>query len=381
MPAFIAKQQTDILRNALAKLADTTPMTAVAPGSIIRALAEVITKELGDFYSILDYNTSMAFISSAQGRALDLIGSLYDTQRKTLSTVAAVDQSMGVFYFYLDSPYNADITIPLGTNVKTNDASFIGSQFTYVTTEQVRIPSGRTRVFVGIRPAATDSVFNAGVNTLTLHTFLSPVGTTVKCTNPKPVPAQVGFESDEAYRTRLVKSVRTSAGGTTEAMRFTALSIPGVRDVKVRSATFGLGSFEVVVTPESQVLGAGLIVAAATALEKVRPVGTRMFVKTPEYISVEVEAVATIRKVNNVDNGDVARRVEVGALRYLNTLLSGSTLIYNQLIQAMMESVDLVTDVTIRSFKINATEALRRNVTVEEDQQLIPGTITVGYTT
>lgn len=379
MPAFVAKNQSDILRQALAKLADTTPLTAVAPGSIVRALTEVVVKELGDMYAIIDFNTSMSYLSTASGRALDLIGSLYNLPRKTLTEVATIDQSIGAFYFYLDSPYGDDIIIPANTQITTDTDNYIGAQYVYYTTTETKISAGRTRAYASIRPGLTDSVFTAGANTLTVHAFLSPVGTVVKSTNPKPIQAQVGYESDNAYRARISKAVRTSAGGTAEALRFTALSIPGVRDARVRLATFGLGSFEVIITPESQVGSSTVMLAADSAMQVVRPVGVRMYTKLPEYVVLELIATAVLRPGAVANRGDHARRVEVGAIRYLNTLLAGQPLVYNRLIQAMMDASDMVTDIVIQSFKIDATEALRRNITVEEDQQIIPGSITVGH--
>jgi uncharacterized phage protein gp47/JayE len=376
---FITKDRDVILRQALVKLAATTPLTAVGPGSIVRSLTEVLTRELGDLYAILDFNSAMAFVSTAQGRALDLLGSLYDMKRKTLTSIATIDQSLGVFYFYLDSPYGQDIVIPAGTQVSTAANDVLGAQFIYQTTDIGRIPTGRTRVFVSIRPAFTDSVFTAGTNTLIRHTYPSPVGTTVKCTNPKPIQAQAGYENDDAYRARLVKSVRTSAGGTTEALRFALLGVSGVRDVRIRDAAFGLGSFEAVVVPENNASAGSVLLNAVETLERLRPVGVQMFVKTPELRPIEIDATVVLRDVAGVDRAAVAKRVEIGVIRYINTLLAGDTLIYNQLIGAMLESVDLVQDVIVTGFRVNAVEQRRRNVTVEADEQIIPGAINIHY--
>jgi uncharacterized phage protein gp47/JayE len=381
MASFLTKDRDTILRHALEKLVATTPLTSVAPGSIVRSLVEVITTELGDLYAILDFNSSMSFVSTAQGRALDLLGSLYDVQRKTLTEIATIDQSLGAFYFYVDSPAFADIVIPAGVQIRTDTDNTLGDQFVYTSTDIVRIPAGRTRAFASIRPAFTDSVFTAGMNTLVKHSFPSPVGTAVKCTNPKPIQAQVGFENDDAYRARLVKAVRTAAGGTNEALRFALLGLPGIRDVRVRDAVFGLGSFEVVVVPENNALTDAVLVGAALTLQRLRPVGVQMSLKTPDLKPIEIDASVVVRNVGGVNKADIAKRVEIGIVRYINTLLAGDTLIYNQLIQAMLDSADVVTDVVVTGFRINAVEQLRRNVGAEPDEQIIPGAMNIGYQT
>lgn len=378
--SFLTKDQNVILRQALSKLADTTQITSVGPGSIARALTEVITKELGDLYAVMDFNVSMAFLSTASGRALDLIGELYDVRRKILSELAVIDQTIGAFNFYVDTPAPYEIVIPAGTQVTTDTLTYVGDQYLYNTTDVARIPAGRTRVFVSIRPAFADSVFTAGENTLVRHGFASQPGVIVKCTNLKAIPAQVGFESDEAFRIRLIKAVRIAAGGTEQALRFAALGIAGVRDVKVRTAPYGLGSFEVVITPENAGITATLQVTVAATLDRLRPVGVRMFVKTPNYLPIDVQGTISVKTTIGVNKQDIARRAEISIMRYVNTLLAGDPVIYNRMIQEILDSSDQVTDVVVSSFKVNGAEVLRRNVTCDQDEQLIPGNLVMAYT-
>lgn len=375
---YVAKNKNDILRQALQKLQTTTPITSIGPGSVARALTESVTNEIGDFYNILDYNMAQTVISTASGRALDLMGQLYGVTRNELGTIATIDQSVGSFYFYLDSPHTSDVVIPEGTRITTGDGTFIGDTFSYLTTAPVTIPAGRTRAFVSLRPEFGDSVFTAGANTLINHNFPQPSGTTVRCTNPKAIAAQAGYESDANYRLRIIKTVRTTAGGTAEAVRFAGLSVAGIRDVKVRQAPYGLGTFEALVVPEDRSNVAQTIVNVATELDKVRPVGVRMFVREPDYLAAEIHATIVLRKDVNVSAEGMARRAEIAALRYLNTLLPGHTLMYNQLIQQMMDASDTIRDVVITRFRVDGTEVLRRNYSPAEDQQVVPGEIRIS---
>src|SRR4051812_9003198 len=115
--AFLAKSSDEILRNALSALTNNTPITSVGPGSIARAITEAITTELGDLYSIMDFNLNLNMVSTAMGSVLDLMGQLYNIPRKSISDIAAIDKSLGSFYFYLDSPAPQVVTIPNGTLV------------------------------------------------------------------------------------------------------------------------------------------------------------------------------------------------------------------------------------------------------------------------
>lgn len=377
MTAFVRKEKAEILRHALSKLAKTTPITAIGPGSIARAITESITGEIGDLYSILDYNTSMTFLSTASGRALDLIGTLYNTERKRLTQLATIDESIGSFYFYIDEPHGEDITIPSGTRITTEAQDYVSSRFSYVTTQTVKIGAGRLRAYVSLRPEFQDSIFTAGANTLVVHNIVSPAGVTLKCTNPKPIAAQEGFESDDNYRLRIIKSIRASAGGTSESLRFTALGVSGVRDVKVRSGPYGLGTAEVLVVPEEVDEDGSLMTQVRQALNSVAATGVRLFVREPDYITFDLTATIFLRPDVQVEAMGTARRATIGVQRFINRLLPGQALVYSQLLQAILDSSDAIADVNIVRMRISGAEVLRRNYTPKGDQQIISGNIIV----
>ncbi len=284
MPAFVKKSKNDLLRNALQKIQKDTKFTSIGPGSIIRALSESVSIELSDLYSILDYNTSMTVLSTAQGRALDLLGEIFNVKRKTLTSLAATDQRVGLFYFYIDEPHGSDIRIPAGTRVSTSSTDYVASQFTYVTEVDAVIPAGRFKSYTPIRPNFNDSIFTAGKDTVVNHNYLAPTGVTVKCINPKPISPVLGFEQDDNYRTRIIAEIRSSKGGTTDALRFTALAVHGVRDVKVRNNPYGLATSEVLIIPEDNKLGTDYLSRVRERLLTVAPVGIRVIVREPTDI-------------------------------------------------------------------------------------------------
>lgn len=382
MVAYESKEKTDILRHALQKLQKKTPVTSIGPGSVARSLAEVVINELGDFYSVMDYNTAMTLVSSATGRALDLMGELYSVQRKQIGRVATLEQQVGTFYFYIDEPHTSDIVIPQGTIVATDNDSYIGNQYTYRTTATVRIKAGRLRVFVGITPDFADSVFTSGAHTITRHEITQPQGEPkLKCTNPKTIAPQVGYETDENYRLRIIKAVRTAAGGTQEALRFTALAVPGVRDITIRNTPYGLGSVEALVVPEERTMAERVLADSIRELRKVSPAGVKLYVREPNYVPMDIIGSIIVKNDLTFDKSGVERRAEIGVIRYLNRLLPGKKFVHNQLIQSIMDSSDTILDVSITTMRVDNVEVLRRNYTPKEDQQLVPGEIDITVAT
>jgi uncharacterized phage protein gp47/JayE len=378
--AFLVKTEEIILRRVLQKLEQDTPITSTGAGSVARAFAEAITTELGDFYKILDFNFNLESISTAAGRSLDIFGELYNVQRKSLSTVASIDASLGSFYFYLDSPAPSNIVIPLGTKIFTNAAGLGNLAFTYELVNPVVISIGRTRAFGTIRPLFSDSVFTAGVNTLTLHDFTgAPTGVTVKCVNPKPIAAQIGFELDDDYRLRVIQAVRTAGGGTSTSIRLAALGVPGVRDIVVRETPYGLGTFETIVIVESQAIAVSTLQAVRDVVNNLRPVGIGFFIREPNKVPFSINANVIVSSIPNMDLDSLSQRVQIGLIRYLNTLLVGSTLVYNQMIQSIFNvAPDIILDVTVTSFQANGQEVVRRNYVPKNDELIIPGELNLA---
>lgn len=379
MAIFIKKQKADILREALRKLETQTPISAVSPGSVARAFTEAITTELADYYDALDFQVSQSVISTASGRALDLMGDLYDIKRRTVSDIATIDKKMGAFYFYIDSPAPNDIVIPRGTEIYTATDSFVGRQLKFSLEADAVIRAGQKRVFASITPDFGDAMFTASANTLVVHSFVSPPGILVKCINPKAISAQPGYEDDENYRLRIIKSIRVAAGGTNDAIRFAALGIPGVRDVRIQETVYGLGSFRLLVTPEDIDFAVTSASQLLEAVNSVRPTGVRMFLAQPDLQRMDVSVTVITRNLPTGTNREVLiRRITLGIKRYLNSLLAGDTLIYNRLVQTILDVSPEILDVQFTRYAPNGVESLRRNFQPAAEEMLIPGRIEVS---
>lgn len=377
---YLKKDREEILRNALRKLEQTTPITAIGPGSVARSIAEVVTAELGDFYEVLDFNTAMSVVSTASGRSLELIGRLYNVQRKELGEIATLNEQKGSFYFYLESPHAENITIPNGTSVYTDSTSYIGRRFSYRTTEDAFIAAGRLRGYAPLQPKFNDSVFTAGKETLTEHDFDdSNLSVAVFCTNPKPIAPQRGFETDEQLRERIVKKVREFGGGTVDAIRSSVLRIQGVRDVRINTGKFGLGSLEVLIVAQDQDNIRNIRTQAAIEVDRVSAAGVRTVVSQPNILPVSATIKIRIRPSANVDPSGTSRKVEIALQRFLNQHLPGDTMFYNQLLGEVMNASDAVADAQIQSLRVNGSEIPRRNYSSANDEQIVPGTISVDF--
>jgi uncharacterized phage protein gp47/JayE len=344
----------------------------------LRAILEAVTTEIGDMFNVMDFNISQSVLSTAQGRALDLIGGLYGTARREISGAGGIESTVGAFMFYINSPHGSNITIPKGTRVLTGSSDLLSETFTYETTQDATILAGQLYAYAGIKPKFSDSVFTAGSGSLTVHDYIPGGGVTLLCRNIKPIPPQIGYELDSDYRTRIIKSIRVTASGTAEAVRFKALSFEGVRDARIEQQPYGMGSFRLLITPEVPTAGGGLVRRITPEIKEVAPIGSVMYIQLPESLPFDVSVNLTIsNKVTQQNKERIRARTKTIIQRYLNNLLPGAPIVYNRLVSSIFTASSEILDVQITSFSANGTEVGRRNYTPMNNQQIVPAGISI----
>jgi uncharacterized phage protein gp47/JayE len=194
-------------------------------------------------------------------------------------------------------------------------------------------------------------------NSLTKHNFIAPPTVVVYSNNPKEIYSNITSESDDNYRRRILASMKTKAPGTVESVRFAALSVKGVKDVRIREASYGIGSCDIIVVPEVSSAIKALPQAILSAISAVKPVGVRFNVRVAEKISVSVSATVTLPSGNSdsIING-VRNQASLFVKRYLNSMTIGDTISLSQIEQQIKLSSDLIRGVTINTFTADGRE-------------------------
>lgn len=374
---YLKKTTEEILRQTLTKLADTTPITSLTPGSVARSMVELVAADLGDFFEIFDFNMGQSILSTATGRSLDLWGHLYSVKRKEIGDLAAASAKSGSFYFYVETPLAGDLLIPRGTVVSTDRDGSVANIYTHRTTEDVVLRAGRLRVYAALSFSSLEFTFTTGKDTLVNHSFVPPNNIKLRCTNPKSIEALYGRENDDDYRARIIAETRRQAGGTELAIRFTVLSVDGVRDVVIRSAAYGLGTAEIVVITEKRENATEIIAKISKKLDHVRPVGVKLFVKSPKFLGADINMMVSTNAETGTVKQSILAQVRVAIMRYLNGLTIGEEMVYNRMTSEILSSVEQVSDVTYNKLSINGSEVLRRNYKPNADEHIVPGHITV----
>jgi uncharacterized phage protein gp47/JayE len=379
MPIVHSKSKTEILGKMLLSLERNAGITAVYPGSIARAFAEAVSVEIGDLYEALKFAVDQTSIATASGRSLDLIGELYGVRRRAISPELEQERSSYNIEFYISSPSSTDITIPQDTMVFNDVTEFSSRQYQYRLQDSVMIVAGTTRAFGRIAPAFTSQDFTAAKNTLTKHNFNSPEGTIVFCNNTKDIHAMSGMESDENYRRRISFSIKEKSYGTAESLRLNALAIPGVRDVRIRESSYGMGSCDVIVVPEGQVISASFVQTVLDNLSPKKPVGIRLNIRIAERVPVNIAVNMVLPQgLSSAAVSSIENQASIFLKRYLNSFTIGSSISITDLESQIRFSSDLIRSVNVLSATVKGQELPKGSFTLNTEREyMIAGTVSL----
>ena len=345
------KDKAQIVNSILDSLQQNAGIAAVQPGSVARAFAEAMGSEIADLYSSLSFTLRQGGLATASGRNLDLIGDLYNIKRKDISDNAAAERQSYNIEFYIQAPYSVDIVIPKGTIVYTNVDNFSTKQYKFKLNGTVVIAASTTKAYGLVIPDFTDNTYTAPVGSLTRHNFISPPGVVLYCNNPKEVYAIINSESDDNYRSRIIAALKTKTAGTVEAVRFAALSIKGVRDVRLRESSYGLGSCDVILVPESTAEIKTMPEIVYNTIIGVKPVGVRFNIRVAEKMSINIRATVTLSSSATESMASaITNQASLFVRRYLNSGTIGSVVSISEIERQIKLSSDYIKFVTINSF-------------------------------
>lgn len=369
MPILNTKTKEQMLINALDSLQKNAGISSVSPGSIARAFAEAITTEIADLYSSFKISVEQSSLALASGKNLDAMGELYNVFRRSIADELITDRVTSNIQFYLTSPYSSDINIPAGTLVYNNVDNFNDVQYAYALTSGVLIQSGATSVYGAVKAKYENTGITAARDTLVKHNFIAPPGAVVFCTNPKEVYAAINAEADDNYRKRIVSAIRGSSSGTAESIRFAALSVKGVKDVKIKEGSYGIGSCDLLIVPESSSSLGNIPEIVYTAVSGAKPLGIRINTRVATKKTVDVSITLSLRQGTS---SQAATAIEMQAriflIRYLNALTIGSSISVQEIESQAKYASDFIMGVTVNNLSVDKRNIPNVNYRLSNDK-------------
>lgn len=380
MPTINTRTKDEIVVRILNSLEQNANITSTSPGSIARAFADAFGTEMYYLYESFREAVNQTSLSTASGRGLDLIGELYNVRRRVLSDELTYERSTANIEFFLTQPHTADIVIPKGTLVFNDVGSFNSVQYSYKVFQDVLILTGAKKAYGIVEPNFESNEFVASIGTLTRHNYIPPPGVILYCSNPKEIYPVRNAESDDNYRRRILSATRANAVGSIESMRFAALSVSGVRDIRVREASYGLGSCEIIVIPEVSGRIGSIPNAVQAAVANVRPIGVRLNVRVAEPVQYSVAATIMLPYgTGQTLRVGIERQAEVFVKRYLNSFTIGDQVSIQQIEAEIKKSSDFIKSVNITTVNADGYNVGRKDFKpTGEAEYIVAGNVRVS---
>src|SRR6185369_15611779 len=285
MPLIIANPN-NVTTNALNVLQQNTKITNIANGTIAKGIVQSVNNSFNQYFTVLTRDIAQAYISSASGSNLDLIGVLLNTPRGGVSFGSIANSQK----FYVSSGNFGSIPgigvlgniIPAGTIVSNASGSI-----QYQTVTDTPFSNSDTQVLASVRATSAGSSSNIGTNILVNHN-LNIAG--ILTTNISAINNGSDSQSDPEYRFLLSKAVTAAQAGNLTAITLAALSATGVSNIVPIPYFFGVGTAKIIVVGTTPVVDATVLLNVQNAINQVVSIGEFVSIQPPRYIGFEVNA-------------------------------------------------------------------------------------------
>lgn len=182
--------------------------------------------------------------------------------------------------------------------------------------------------------------------------------------------------SNDSYRYEISQIVPSMATGNYSALRLALLTIVGIQDIIPKEYSHGTGSFSFVVLVQYGYDEEDIIHKANLAIDETKSFGVRPNIITPVKVPVDLTMkLAFHETTTNTQKEHIRFNVESHIKEHIGTHELGQGLIYNDLVQEIMNVNNLIVDFEITSFYLNNELALLTNQQILEDEQLFPQNI------
>jgi len=349
-------------------------ISLLSPGSIARALVENANIHLEGFYESLSVNHAMAFLSQATGPYLDLHAAMFGIRRRG-PVAARIQQADNVLRFYVSDgtlaqrlPIAGNLNrglIPKGTRIWNEDSSII-----FEVEEDTEIPGTATEYFVSARALSSGTGSNVGAFTLRNHDLGDA---SIKVVNTVSIETGRSEETDADLRARISARTLASQGANSTAIRFAALSVPGVADVIMDEFAFGAGSFKLVLVPQGNRVPVEAIQRVDDLVRAVVGFGTYFEVHEPKYLRFQV--VVSLRYGRDTLEGEqfgVRTDVQDAILDYFSDIRPGGEMVITELGSRIKSANQNVYDYRIEALCLNGRHQLLHNVTLGPAELFLP---------
>ena len=326
-----------------------------SPGGVMRSFVEGVSIALDDFYM----NAFLGFKDYLQ----NIQNYVFNFPKKT-----GVKAVTSVVFSRTDTSETA--TIDVGTRILTTTG------LAFLTTEVGSIASGvGDSASIAVEAEDVGTNYNVGNGTITVIETAIPYVETV--TNAVAATGGIAEESATAYKNRFKLFVEGLAKSNLTGLKACALGVEGITSASIEEHFPPEDTYNVTLYIDNGIVG-GVDSEKIAEVQSLidgdgtddnpgyRSAGIHVRVVAPTVVTQNI--VATIYMAEGISSDAVESQVEDAIIYYMASLGIGDNIIYNELINAIMEVYGVVDcDITTPS----------TNITINDDQVGRVGTFTL----
>lgn len=333
------------LQNSAAKLLD------LSPGSVLRAILEANASVALWVQFLITQMLQTTRAATCSG--IDLDSWVRDFGLSRLPASHSVGKV--VFSRFVST---SRASVPSGTRVKSSDGSLM---FAVVADAEHANWSHEHNAYIlligmdkiTVPVSATEPGPSGNVQSGMITLLASSIAGVDEVSNPDPLVGGAEAETDEVFRARFVGYINSRSRGTVDAIGFAVSSVrQGLsfvvhENVDVIGHT-QLGNFVVIVDDGTGVPPSSLLELVATAVDAVRPIGSRFAVRAPSVQMADV--VIHVDPVPGVPLSEIRVELTRAVESFVNTLAVGAGLSVTRIAQAIYQAstkVNNVSNITI----------------------------------
>lgn len=181
---------------------------------------------------------------------------------------------------------------------------------------------------------------------------------------------------DDTYRYELSRQVSVAVSSNEEAVRLTALQVPGVQNIASKEYSHGTGSFSFILTPLNGFNPEAVKLDVEEAVSDIKAYGIRPEIILPREVPLEIR-VQLILKEGVSDLDSIRYNVQTGLMNYFGNFTTGQTFIYNDFVQEVMNINDNIMDFKVLSFYLDDVPALLTNHEILDEERIRPRLVDV----
>ena len=299
--AFILRTNSEILSELLAELR-RTGLSYSSRSSKGYALASSISKEIEIAQQFFDNNFEGAYLRNASGVFLDALGELFGLRRREARKSYSLSSENNVTFYVEEGTFgdinsNNDISIPAGTIVQTSQLVDVQTPIQYELTSDVTLPAAGTNVAITVKSLLEGSISRVGPGTITIHGFVGytdNINDTLKVTNTYAILNGEDRQTDAEYKYLISRAATANQAGNLTAIRFAALSVPGVTDTNIINYFDGIGTVGVFVVGQDNQPSQPLTNEVQSALALIQSNGILASAYSPGEVGVSWSTKVTV---------------------------------------------------------------------------------------